>query len=880
MNTQTKQTPPSVPARFPHVPLDPHTVYILCGPAYCGKSTFAKALSYAMEVQNLSFEVLSSDQIRLEILYKSRLSPITPVAIRSAPLGFSRTSEAMAAVSESAFRILEAKLEAMMKFPVITEALIVDTTAASESFRDKIRGLCEKYHYKSCLITFEYRKNADYYPDGVTAEDRVIIDNSLSHFKRKVLPTIRAKDYHERVRIKDKLPIDESDGASLEDLIDEWLYPNRKGTPIELALTLRDTCSDLAAPTDKATSYAVIGDSHECTAELRELVGHILTVKPGAKIVHVGDYLDKGGDTRGMVAYMHERMKCGDIILHGNHESYVYKRLKGKLEQIAEELEKEYFSSVTTFLADPELTAKFFEIFEKSVPLAVLCDYSHTGGVPVYVTHAPCDVKYLGKFDEASLREQRNYRTQDRTKPFHEELEWLYDQAEFNHPLHIFGHVAHTGGKYLNYKNKVFLDTGAVYGGELSAVIVEGGKIVDRLSVKCRARCDKPLSENLAMRKKAAKEFDIADYDLSAHELRLISHVEKNQISYISGTMAPAPSRGEDIESLEAGLEQFSKRGVNDVVLQPKFMGSRGQLYLKKGDPAATKFTSRSGWVVKKMDGLDEDKFDKFKVELHATYSSLLDAWDEVILDGEILPWGALGRDLIEREFHRYSGAISLELGILGVALDPAVRPELAEFAAKMNVGEKQENLAKFDAQLDIFAKAGTPSFAPFDVLWAKNGGGNELAALVDNHVAYSLLASVSGNPLKSMSLDLTSPTALAETTDYFNALVKVSRMEGVVIKPRSKAYGKGQLPYMKVRNKEYLRLVYGFDYTSSDVYSRLCSQKNITGKVRLSIQEHELAMKMLANRDVPDASLDINKPLVVQMIGSMNQEKALDPRL
>lgn len=879
----TSRVEPAIKAQFPAVPLDPHTVYILCGPAYCGKSTFTKALSYAMEVSNLSFEVLSSDEIRLDILNKSRLSPITPGLVHKAPLGFTRQAEAMISVSGSAFQILEARLEALMKFPVITEALIVDTTAASESFRNKIRELANKYHYKTCLITFEYNSKTDYFPEGVTAKDREIIENSLSHFKRKVLPTLRAKDYTTRVRIKTKIEIDESDGGAIEDVIDEWLYPNGI-SPSRAALkdpdniseiVLRDICSDLHAPMSTPTKYAVIGDSHECTKELKELVDRTLSAHPGVKIVHIGDYLDKGGDTKNMVEYMFTRMEAGDIILPGNHESYVYKRLTGKLEEVNEELEKEYFTSVSTLLSDEGLKAKFFQIYRNSKPIAVLCDFSHEGGIPVYVTHAPCDEKYLGKFDPTSLREQRNYRTKDRTKPFHEELSWLYDQADFNGPLHIFGHVSHKGGKYLNYKNKVFLDTGAVYGGELTAVVVQAGKIIDRLSVVCEKRSDKPISDNLAIRKLSEKPFNIEDFDLSSHDIRLMNHVMKNDISYISGTMAPAPSLGGDLESLEAGLNHFAKSGITEVVLQPKFMGSRGQLYLKRGSPESTRFTSRAGWTVRKIEGLDDAGFEAFKLKQYEQYSRLLGDLDEVILDGEILPWAALGMDLILNSFAKYRNSVEAELLLLQSSLG---RPELEEFAGKLSLGEKLANLEKFDNQLEIFGKLGDPSYAPFDILWSKKDIHQEI--IKDNQIVYETLALYSENPLRCLKLDLNDPESMAKAKNYMDTLVKVSNMEGIVIKPAIKSVCNGITPYIKVRNPEYLRLVYGFDYTSEDTYRQLCSTKNIRGKVKLSVQEHTLANTLLATRDKPETQEDFKQSLIVQMIGSMKREKELDPRL
>ncbi len=62
--------------------------------------------------------------------------------------------------------------------------------------------------------------------------------------------------------------------------------------------------------------------------------------------------------------------------------------------------------------------------------------------------------------------------------------------------------------------------------------------------------------------------------------MRLVRHIKHQGTKFISGTMPPAPSTATELEPLESALEYFRKRGVEKVVLQPKYMGSRCQLYL------------------------------------------------------------------------------------------------------------------------------------------------------------------------------------------------------------------------------------------------------------------------------------------------------------
>lgn len=218
--------------------------------------------------------------------------------------------------------------------------------------------------------------------------------------------------------------------------------------------------------------YVVIGDSHECVPELRRMTERLEKKIPGVQIIHVGDYLNKGRNTADMVRFMHYRMyTCLDKVLRGNHENFVFGRLSGSLHALEDPArEQELFGSQQVLLGDAELRRMFFGMWDCSEPF--FCqDFS--------VTHAPCREEYIGRHDSVSVKAQRNYRTIDRSIPAVEDLKWFYDQAKEESPLHIFGHMAHSGKtlEECQYKNKIFLDTGCVYGNGLSAVHIRNGKI-------------------------------------------------------------------------------------------------------------------------------------------------------------------------------------------------------------------------------------------------------------------------------------------------------------------------------------------------------------------------------------------------------------------
>ena len=68
--------------------------------------------------------------------------------------------------------------------------------------------------------------------------------------------------------------------------------------------------------------FVAIGDIHGCSEALALMWEKIAAAAPGLTVVHVGDYIDRGPDSAGVLRMLSERQaKAGDIIcLKGNHE--------------------------------------------------------------------------------------------------------------------------------------------------------------------------------------------------------------------------------------------------------------------------------------------------------------------------------------------------------------------------------------------------------------------------------------------------------------------------------------------------------------------------------------------------------------------------------
>lgn len=69
------------------------------------------------------------------------------------------------------------------------------------------------------------------------------------------------------------------------------------------------------------TAYVIIGDVHGMLSELKRLWSQVAP-QPSDKVIFLGDLIDKGPDSNGVVSFVREKSKTHDVIVvEGNHES-------------------------------------------------------------------------------------------------------------------------------------------------------------------------------------------------------------------------------------------------------------------------------------------------------------------------------------------------------------------------------------------------------------------------------------------------------------------------------------------------------------------------------------------------------------------------------
>lgn len=854
-----------------------HTIFMLIGSTECGKTTFANEvlmpqLRFRDELKgvNANVQYISSDSIRQELLGAA----------------YDKYDQVMLEASEQAFRLLFEKLRLVTTYPVNAEFVVVDTTGLADNFRAKVREIAKDNNYNLEVILFDYRKRDDYY---ASERSKKLITSHINRLRKEVLGALSGEKYGKihKVRAKD------------------FYSPIEKQANAEYKIIIEDADEYLSAilPLDQKT--IIVGDVHECVDELKALLvscgfqieGNQLleTGKvSGAKILLVGDWIDKGNRTREIIDFLYEN-KDQFLFVLGNHENFVYKYLRGEIKGVEEELLHAYFDSTEVLKADEELLRRFNHLVSLSKPF-----YRTVGkrGPSFYVTHAPCENKYIGKLDVNSVRHQRNFRI-DRSAPLEEQLLFLKQDAAANQPYHVFGHIAAKNA--FRIKNKIHLDSGAVHGNLLTAVMLAAKPFFKSQKSAHKAMDDELLTLFKDERKVSVQELD----DDSARRLLYSSN---HKINFISGTMSPADKdeAARELESLQKGLDYFAERGVKEVVLQPKYMGSRCNIYLH-AEADRCFAVSRNGYKVSKVD-------------LSDIYAGLLQRFGNymkendiamLLLDGELLPWQALGEGLIDRQFKPIEKALETELGFLKAnGFEEAFTKLAQEYKssgfekdqfhlskAVMNdkygqtvyqnhkhvhellekhvpLDEHQKAYETYKKQLELYAETGELEYKPFSLLKIVYADGRE--TLPDGKTS-DMYRFLSDDPF--ITLTLSDPESGKQADNYFQTLTVENHMEGVVIKPEMpEPY---TVPYIKVRNKDYMSIIYGYDYRFPHKYNKLIKQKSITMKLRTSLNEYRLGQSMLA---VPFADIAPNHEgytsAAANLLFEVAKEKEIDPRL
>lgn len=234
--------------------------------------------------------------------------------------------------------------------------------------------------------------------------------------------------------------------------------------------------------TAPARIYA-IGDVHGHLDKLiatHERIARDLKARPAADfaIVHIGDYVDRGPDSRGVIGYLAEREAegAGDVNLLGNHDRMFLRYLEapgGRDERLRHELwwlharlgGTDTLRSYGLKLPDGATETRGARLHQEAREAVPATHLSFLTGLRTSWRAGDWFFAHAGVAPGVPLDRQ----TED-------DLIWIRDpflESRADHgPTVIHGHTPVE--RVEDHGNRIAIDTGAAYGGPLSCVVLDG----------------------------------------------------------------------------------------------------------------------------------------------------------------------------------------------------------------------------------------------------------------------------------------------------------------------------------------------------------------------------------------------------------------------
>jgi polynucleotide kinase-phosphatase len=647
---------------------------------------------------------------------------------------------------------------------------------------------------------------------------------------------------------------------------------HRLGSPadVDAAVIVRERLlndrRDLHGPFD------IIGDVHGCLDELVELLGELgYTItrddqgRPvdaahpeGRTAFFVGDLIDRGPSSVGVLRLAMGMAAAGHAIaVPGNHEAKLIRALDGKNVQVGHGLETTLAELETE---TPEFRRQVRDWCYDLVAHLVLDDgrlvVAHAGLKEAYHGRASGRVRSFALYGDTT-GESDEYGLPVR-------YPWAEDYR--GRAMVVYGHTPTPTLDWVN--NTLCLDTGCVFGGRLSAL-----RYPERETVQVPARrVYYEPARPLVAPGRPSDELRISDVtgrrtvetselgrltipaESAAGALEVMSRfaLHPGLLPYLPPTMSPVAtsSRPDYLEHPDEAFSQYADWGVGEVICEEKHMGSRAVVYLR-GDGAVYTRTGRAFF------GAELSREFLGRVRRAAETTGLFDELgsDWLLLDAELLPWSLKAGELLRSQYAPVSAAGRL-------ALPPTVEV-LGQAAARgLDVAKLLERsrtrLQNIDAYDQAWRRYAWPTsgldgvqLAPFQVLAAEGTSFAGRDHLWHLGVADRLVEADPGlfRTTRRLVVDTAGEASRAEGVRWWEELT-AGGGEGMVVKPLANLTrtGRGSLaqPGLKVRGREYLRIIYGPDYTSPENLTRL-RNRNLGRKRSLALREYALGLESVS---------------------------------
>lgn len=630
--------------------------------------------------------------------------------------------------------------------------------------------------------------------------------------------------------------------------------------------------------------FDIIGDVHGCAPELRQLLAqlgyepgenHLWTHPLGRRAIFVGDLVDRGPAIVETIQIVQSMTAAGAAFcVCGNHDAKLVRWMRGKdvkiqhgLAQSIAEIEPlpaEQKTALASFL-DSLVSHYVFDHGKLVVAHAGLREEMHgraSGSVRSFAMYG----ETTGETDEFGLPIRYN---------------WAADYR--GRAMVVYGHTPIPTPEWLN--NTINVDTGAVFGGSLTALRYPEREIVSVPAAREYATPVRPIAPaqtTLTHQQQLDDVLDLADVTgkriIETRLQRQLTIREENSIAaleimsrfatdprwliYLPPTMSPCATsdQGSYLEYPTEAFAYYIKEGQQSVLCEEKHMGSRavivvcqtleaaqsrfgvsddrlGVCYTRTGRPFFPNLTDEAALIARVHAAITQAHL----------WQDLNTTW--LCLDCELMPWSAKAQALIENQYAATGAAGATALAAVCQAIDQS--PAAAALSERFH--QRRDRLDKYR---DAYRRYCWPvnsindyRLAPFHLLASEGAVHDQQSHLWHMNTLARLAAAdprlFLATPYREVNL--TDESSVAAATAWWEELTRQGG-EGMVVKPTTFTTKgpKGLIqPAIKCRGPEYLRIIYGAEYDAPDQLNRL-RKRGLGAKRSLATREFSLGLEAL----------------------------------
>ncbi len=649
---------------------------------------------------------------------------------------------------------------------------------------------------------------------------------------------------------------------------------------------------------DEHGPFDIIGDVHGCLDELVQLLsrlgyqvsesddtdsfGYSVTHEDGRRVVFVGDLVDRGPGIVQVLRLVMSTVRAGiALCLPGNHDMKLMRKLKGRDVQVTHGLAESLSQLDSEGEEFKRQVAAFLD--------GLVSHYVFDGGKLV-VAHAGIKEEMQGrgsgKVRDFALYGETTGETDEFGLPVR--LNWA---AEYRGKATVvYGHTPVPEPEWLNHT--VNLDTGCVFGGKLTALRYPEKEFVSVPALRTYYEPARPfLPEEVAAPLLTAQQqhddlLDISDvlgkrlistrlhHNVTVREENAIAALEvmsrfaanPKWLIYLPPTMSPPETTTREglLEHPAEAFTYYRHEGIHEVVCEQKHMGSRAVVVVCKDEDVARKrfgvtgegmgiCYTRTGRRFFAEPALEAEFLDRVRraVEVCGLWDEFQTDW--VCLDAELMPWSVKAQELVRQQYAAVGGASKAALAEVLATLTQA---ESNGAAVSNLVSEFTKRGDMASLFVDAYRRYCWPvssvadlKLAPFHLL-ATEGRVHVDRDHVWHMETLGRLDQADGELLLAtpfLEVDVTDEASQEKGTRWWEELTGRGG-EGMVVKPKAFiARGRRGIvqPAVKCRGREYLRIIYGPEYTAPENLERLRS-RGLAAKRSLASREFALGIESL----------------------------------